>query len=302
MLGLLLFLIYTIVFFGFLYILGQIIARKEIRRFSYVQVNGMKVHYQVSGQGTQPIIFVHGMFSNHESWDKVRRLFERDYKVYTLDLPGMGESIIDEDIDATPEFATSVLEDLLYSFGQALYLERPHIVGCSLGGVVAGLNFNKYPEYFDKCVMVSAPMNPKILLLPIFKLAPLSMFFNLFVNPFVVGLTHYLTARPNFTINQTLAILCKFRHVNHFKYSLAYTQLIYKTPHLIKSWSRPKSTFYVWGTEDHLIKPYHFKGFLTEHRDIQFAKLPHASHHPMESQPKAFFNSVNQFLSASEKP
>lgn len=302
MLSLLLSLVYILGFFGILYILGQLWAKKEIHIHNFVEVSGLNVHYQVSGQGTKPIIFVHGMFSNQESWDKVRAHFGHDYKVYALDLPGMGESLI-TDLSSSPEHATSILEDLLFAFGQALHLEHPHVVGCSLGGVVAGLNFNKYPDYFDKCVLVSAPMNPKIMLLPIFKLAPLAPFFNLFVNPILVGLTHYLTSKPNFTLDQTLAILCKFRHSNHFRYSLAYSQLIYKTASLTKTWSRPKSTFYVWGTSDHLIRPSHFKNFLAQHRDIQFVKLTYATHHPMESHPKAFFISVNQFLSAAgEKP
>ncbi len=297
MISLILFFIYFFGFFGILFVLGQVWARKEIHIYDYVEVSGTQIHYRVSGHGTKPIIFVHGMFSNQESWDKVRSLFEREYRVYSLDLPGMGESLLTDDT-TTPEHAASIAEDLLFSFGQALHLEHPHVIGSSMGGVIAGLNFNKYQDYFDKCVLVSAPMSPNIMRAPIYKLHPLSPVLNLFVNPILVACTHYLTSKPNFTLEQTLAILCKFRHINHFKYSLSYTQVIYKTAALEKTWARPKSTFYVWGTSDHLIRPQNFKNFLAQHRDIQFVKLEHASHHPMESHPKAFFNCVNQFLNS----
>lgn len=302
MISLVLILIYIFGFLGLLFIIGQLWAKKEIRTHDFVEVSGINIHYRKSGQGPKALVMIHGAFSNQESWDKVRKYFDADYTVYSLDLPGMGETVIDNDFNASPAFLTSSLEDIIYNFCQALELHQPHIMGCSLGGVTAALNFNKYPEAFDKCVIVSAPMNSEIMRVPVFKLAFLAPMLNLFVNPILVAFTHYLTARPNFTLDQTLAILSKFRRTDHFRYSMVYLQAIYKTVGLAQKWAQPKSTLFVWGTTDHLVRPNHFKNFLTHNKDIQFLKLSQATHHPMESHPKEFFTNVNSFLSAGEKP
>lgn len=285
-----------------IFYLGQFLAKREIKAYKYVNVAGMKIHYQESGEGLKPIILVHGAFSNQESWDLIREELGQNYKIFSLDLPGMGESLIDENFNATPEFVTSVAEDLIYEFALALQIQRPHIMGSSMGGVIAASNFNKHKDFFDSCIMVSAPMNPKILKVPIYKLAPIAPALNFLVNPIIVLFTHYITARPNFRMDQAFAILSKFRRPEHFRYSLVYMQIILKSFDLSKAWARPRSTFYVWGAKDHLVRPKHFQRFLKMNPEVQFYKISEGTHHPMESHPKEFCRVVKIFLSASEKP
>lgn len=87
------------------------------------------VAYERSGSGP-PLVLVHGITENHHSWDPlVPRLAER-FDVVAVDLRGHGESAKVAPFDVVT-LAADVAE-----LTARLGLERPHLVGHSLGGVV----------------------------------------------------------------------------------------------------------------------------------------------------------------------
>lgn len=292
-----LFLTWFLLTFLGLFIFGQLWAYKYIHRFKFIRVRDYTLHYQENGSShLPPLILIHGMFSNQECWDKVRTGLSDQYHVFSLDLPGMGESVTSGTIPYEN------IEELIYEFCQALRLDSPIIMGCSLGGVISGLTFQKYPDYFNRCFVVSSPMSPGILILPFYKLTFLAYLGNWFVNPLIVFWTHFLTARKNFTIDQSLSILCKFRHFSHFRASLAYTGVLKRIVSLRKNWPKPWSTCFLWGTSDHLVKKGHFETFLKENPQILYIELNGAAHHPMESHPEEFLSIFFNIMGASEKP
>jgi sigma-B regulation protein RsbQ len=59
---------------------------------STASVDGIPIHSTVHGAGPKTIIFVHGWTCDESSWSNQVPVFEKNYRVITLDLPGHGKS------------------------------------------------------------------------------------------------------------------------------------------------------------------------------------------------------------------
>ncbi|WP_433432536.1 alpha/beta fold hydrolase [Nonomuraea sp. CA-141351] len=93
----------------------------------------MTVAYERRGTG-EPVVLLHGIGSNRQAWDAVVPSLTAEHEVITVDLPGFGES---PDLpDGLPHDLPTVVAGLGAVFS-ALGLERPHVVGHSMGGLIA---------------------------------------------------------------------------------------------------------------------------------------------------------------------
>ena len=54
-------------------------------------VNNIGLFYEVYGEG-EPLLFLHGLGSSTQDWEKQVPLFAQKYKVYLLDLRGHGDA------------------------------------------------------------------------------------------------------------------------------------------------------------------------------------------------------------------
>ncbi len=59
---------------------------------SAASVDGVAIHSTVRGNGPKTIVFVHGWTCDESSWSEQVPVFEKNYRVITLDLPGHGKS------------------------------------------------------------------------------------------------------------------------------------------------------------------------------------------------------------------
>src|SRR5215469_14377569 len=59
---------------------------------SAASVDGVNIHSTVRGSGPKTIVFVHGWTCDESSWSEQVPVFEKSYRVITLDLPGHGKS------------------------------------------------------------------------------------------------------------------------------------------------------------------------------------------------------------------
>ena len=86
-----------------------------------------------TGEG-EPVVLLHGIGHRRQAWDPVVDALAADYEVITFDLPGFGESP-GLPPELTYDMATTI-ENFANIFAQH-GLDRPHIVGNSLGGAIA---------------------------------------------------------------------------------------------------------------------------------------------------------------------
>ncbi|UUU35431.1 alpha/beta fold hydrolase [Streptomyces sp. CA-210063] len=91
------------------------------------------VSYAREGAG-EPLLLLHGIGHHRQAWDPVVHILAAEREVITVDLPGFGES------PALPDGLTYDLPTTTAVFGafcEALELDRPHVAGNSLGGLLA---------------------------------------------------------------------------------------------------------------------------------------------------------------------
>jgi pimeloyl-ACP methyl ester carboxylesterase len=117
---------------------------------AYADVNGLHLYYAVHGTG-RPLILLHGGLGTGEMFGPVLPLYAADHQVITVDLQGHGRTAdIDRPLDVR------LMADDIAALIRHLRLEKPDIVGYSLGGGVALFVASKYPELIGRAVVVSA--------------------------------------------------------------------------------------------------------------------------------------------------
>ncbi|MFE7707453.1 alpha/beta fold hydrolase [Streptomyces sp. NPDC057486] len=93
----------------------------------------VSVAYERTGSG-EPLLLLHGIGHHRQAWDPVLPVLASERDVIAVDLPGFGVSAALP--DGVPYDLASVVP-VLGSFCEALGLDRPHVAGNSLGGLLA---------------------------------------------------------------------------------------------------------------------------------------------------------------------
>ena len=104
--------------------------------FSLPSAHGPKtvtMSYTRVGTG-EPLLLLHGIGHHRQAWDPVVHILAAEREVIAVDLPGFGAS------PALPDGLTHDLGTVVPVLGalcEALELDRPHVAGNSLGGLLA---------------------------------------------------------------------------------------------------------------------------------------------------------------------
>src|SRR3712207_1930365 len=104
-------------------------------------VNGQELHYLERGAG-EPLLLIQGMSGTHLSWgDAFLDALAPDFELITFDHRGVGKS---SRIDAS--FSLVELADDAAALLAALGIDSAHVVGVSMGGMVAQELTLRHPD------------------------------------------------------------------------------------------------------------------------------------------------------------
>lgn len=121
-----------------------------------INIQDIDLNYIVEGEGS-PIIVLHGWGANIDAVRPIINIVKKNYKVYSLDLPGFGKSMEPKEAVGSFEYAEIVRE-----FLKAMEIEKATFIGHSFGGKLSIILGAKYPELVDKLVLIdSAGLIPK---------------------------------------------------------------------------------------------------------------------------------------------
>lgn len=114
-----------------------------------VDVNGMEMYYEVSGEG-EPLVILHGAYMNIPAMGGIIPKLAETHKVYALEFQGHGRT---EDIDRPITYPN--LADDVAAFMDAVGIEKADVFGYSMGAA-AGLQLAiRHPEKVDQLVAAS---------------------------------------------------------------------------------------------------------------------------------------------------
>ncbi len=115
-----------------------------------ITVNGLEVFYESRGSGA-PVLLVHGLGSSTEDWEPQVSELAREFTVVTYDVRGHGRTGKPAGAYSVSQFAS----DAAALIG-ALGLGAVHVVGLSMGGMIAFQLAADHPELVRSLVIVNS--------------------------------------------------------------------------------------------------------------------------------------------------
>lgn len=116
----------------------------------FFEVNGGKLYFETAGEAP-PLVLIHGGLMDCRMWDGQMQYFSQYFQVIRYDIRGYGRS------DSTVE-RFSHIEDLLTLF-DFLKIEKAHILGLSMGGMIAIDFVLEYPQKAASIIPVASSLN-----------------------------------------------------------------------------------------------------------------------------------------------
>lgn len=120
---------------------------------SFVEANGIRHHVLRYGRGPVELVILPGITSPAITWEFVAEELARDYAVTTLDIRGRGLSDKPHSDYSLPEYAADAAGVV-----SALGLQRPVVLGHSMGARIAMALGALYPDACGPLIVVDPPL------------------------------------------------------------------------------------------------------------------------------------------------
>ncbi len=276
----------------------------EIIPDSYIVVNGYKTRYWQLGQSGSVLLLLHGFAFSVEVWEHNIKELAKQHIVIALDLLGFGLSDKPKNKQKVEEFPIFV-----YDFLRALKIDSLHIIGHSMGGLIA-LRFTQlFKEMVESLTLISsAGLDRKI---PIhFRLFSLPLLGEFFVQPNKQGLQSALrknvfyqhTDLTNLSnklyeyslhpeMAKTLLNVCRAA-INIFGFKRKIIKTIAKEMTKVTC-----PVLIIWGENDCIIYVDHAYKAHKMLKNAQLEIFPACGHLPQFEYPQKFNEIVSKFIS-----
>jgi pimeloyl-ACP methyl ester carboxylesterase len=124
-------------------------SRKMLMNDEFAYINGIKVCFQIVGNG-YPLVLIHGFGSKKESFMAQVPVLSKRFRVLSYDARGAGKTER-PNIPYTMDMFTEDLKALM----DYLNIKKAHLLGLSLGGMIALTFINKYPNMVNKLILIN---------------------------------------------------------------------------------------------------------------------------------------------------
>jgi pimeloyl-ACP methyl ester carboxylesterase len=247
-----------------------------------VTVNGLDTHVLVGGSGP-PLVYLHGA-APAGVWLPVHERLAERFTVYAPDHPGFGGT-------ERPEWLAG-MDDLVLHYEElfrALALERPVVVGFSLGGWIAAEFAVFYPERVGALVLLNAG----------------GLHVDGALIPDLLGLDAETLARTVFHDPEAAAAYFGARRgleerLNQFRAMTTLALLAWNPwfdPQLVGRLRRIRApTLALWAEHDRLIPPVYGETYRDRIAGARLEILPDCGHMAAIERPEAVAGAVTRFL------
>ena len=113
-----------------------------------IELNNFHLSYDDVGEGSTPIIFLHGYPFDKTMWQGQLEFLKPACRLIAFDIRGFGKSMDEKSPLSIDLFADDVIQ-----FMDKSSIEKAIICGLSMGGFIALNAINKFPERFEALVL-----------------------------------------------------------------------------------------------------------------------------------------------------
>jgi pimeloyl-ACP methyl ester carboxylesterase len=111
------------------------------------------LNYVLEGAGP-PVVLIHGVGADLGSWDEVAKRLRERWSLLRMDLRGHGRSPLIREEWSIEKFASDIVDTM-----DAVGWSQAHVVGFSLGGLIAQSIALDHPDRVDRLAILSAVAN-----------------------------------------------------------------------------------------------------------------------------------------------
>lgn len=131
---------------------NKLVERYAFPDSRFIRVDGMDVHYRITGQG-ESIVLLHDANTSLHTWAGWTDSLSRHYQVISLDLPGFGLT----GPHPHGSYSAFMYAGFFDKFVQTLNLQKFHLAGNGLGAQIAWFYATEHPERLGKLILLDAP-------------------------------------------------------------------------------------------------------------------------------------------------
>jgi len=106
----------------------------------HIQANDINIYYESHGEG-EPLFLIAGLGATHHLWELQAPSFARWYQVVTFDNRGAGDSA-----KPSEPYSVALFADDTAALMDALGIQRAHVYGQSMGGIIAQEFALRHPQ------------------------------------------------------------------------------------------------------------------------------------------------------------
>jgi pimeloyl-ACP methyl ester carboxylesterase len=117
-------------------------------------LDGAKIHFTSTGQGSTTVVLVHGWTCDESSWSEQVPALAKKYRVITVDLPGHGKS----DPPKDGKFSMDVFARAVEAVRAEAKVDRVILAGHSMGSPVVFRYAQLYPAHTVALILVDGPL------------------------------------------------------------------------------------------------------------------------------------------------
>jgi pimeloyl-ACP methyl ester carboxylesterase len=266
---------------------SHVVAAAE-RNERTIDVRGVQTHLFEAGPAEAPaLLYLHGTYLGN-LWLDYHKALAQQFHLIAPDIPGFG-------LSTRPDWMRDISDYVLYfrDLLDTLKLEKPHLIGHSLGGWMALELAVWYPERVGKLVLANAA-GLRV------KGSPIGDMFAMNV----LELT--MTCFEDLSASQVLAPaeVNEEYLVSYYRQSTTLASLAWNPnydPKLERRLERVTApTLIIWGANDRLIPPVYGDALQRGIKGSQLVKLEGTGHMPMFEQPVQWSTAINSFLKGDD--
>ncbi len=112
--------------------------------------DSIEIAYVDEGSGDRTLLFLHGLGSNLQAWQKNIDMLDEEYRCIALDFPGYGKSS-----KAAYPFGMQFFAETVQAFMDSLDLQQVVLVGHSMGGQVAMHTVLANTDRIDQLILIA---------------------------------------------------------------------------------------------------------------------------------------------------